>query len=113
MSLEIQQRATCERHGAAFDPPSAFAKIGIALATLNMQPLNGLRHVPEPGTSGWFIWGGGELSTDPNFFQPLHVHHVQERCPAALPFLALPSGYRFLVATGHVDVWQDRTLTDW
>ncbi|WP_455710522.1 immunity protein Imm33 domain-containing protein [Rhizobium brockwellii] len=52
-------------------------------------PLNGLRHPPEAGTNGWFIWGG-EYSTDPEFFKPIHVSHLKETCPAVTPHLALP-----------------------
>ncbi|WP_432444553.1 immunity protein Imm33 domain-containing protein [Rhizobium leguminosarum] len=37
-------------------------------------PLNGLRHPPEAGTNGWFIWGG-EYSTD-----PINQHAERDRC---------------------------------
>lgn len=112
MSSEDDQRAVCVRIGTPFVPPSTFEKVGIALSTLHMQPLNGLRHAPEHGTCGWYIWGGEELLDDPDFFQPLHVHHLAEQCPAVLRYLALPPGYRFLIAPGHEDVWEDRTLLE-
>jgi hypothetical protein len=112
MSAEADQRTVCERYGVAFDPPSTFEKVGIALSTLHLEPLNGLRHPRESGTSGWYIWGGRELSAQPEFFQPLHVHHLGERCPEALPYLALPPGHRFLIAAGHEDVWEDRALLE-
>ena len=112
MSGEVEQRAVCERHGVAFDPPSTFQKVGIALSTLHLEPLNGLRHRPASGTSGWYIWGGSEMSSAPEFFDPLHVHHLNERCPAVLPYLALPPGHRFLIAPGHEDVWDDPSLLE-
>jgi hypothetical protein len=85
---------------------------GVALASLSQLPLNGLRHPAEAGTCGWYIWGGEVLREDADFFQPIHVVHLRDHCPEALPFLALPAGWRFLVAPGHVDVWKDETLLD-
>jgi hypothetical protein len=111
MTDEDKQRAVCDHHGVAFVPPSAGEKVGIALSTLHLAPLNGLRHRPENGTCGWYIWGG-DLSDEADFFQPVHVHHLAHHCPAALPYLALPPGYRFLLAGEEEDVWEDRTLLD-
>ena len=71
-------------------PPLDGEKAGIALATLDQVPLNGLRHRPEAGTSGWYIWGGTTIGEAADFFDPLHHRHMAEYCPAALPFLALP-----------------------
>ncbi len=109
-SLEEKQAAICARHGVNPEPPSSFLKVGIALSTLGQHPINGLRHPPESGTSGWFIWAGEQLSDAPDFFQPLHIHHLDKRCPEVLPYLALPPGWRFLVAPEHEDVWCDASL---
>lgn len=43
---------------------------------------------------------------------PLHVGHLAEWCPDALPYLALPPGWRFLIAPGYEDVWEDPALFD-
>lgn len=110
MTVEAEQRAVCERNGTVFDPPSTFQKVAIALSTLQLEPLNGLRHPSKSGTCGWYIWGGSEMSLASDFFDALHVHHLTEDCPAVLPYLALPPGYRFLIAPGHEDVWEDLSL---
>jgi hypothetical protein len=86
--------------------------VGIALETLGLLPLNALRHPPEHGTCGWYIWGGSELPRDPEFFQALHVEHLNEYCAQRLPFLALAPGWRVLLAPGYEDVWYDETLLD-
>jgi hypothetical protein len=112
MSADDDQQAVCERYGVPFETPSQFEKVGIALATLHLPPLNGLRHRPAGGTCGWYLWGGQEFSKAPDFFQPLHVHHLSDRCPRVLPYLALPPGYRFLVADGQEEVWLDPSLLD-
>ena len=103
----------CQKVSAAFNPPIPGSKVGISRdVTSTIQPLNGLRHPPDKATSGWFIWRGPELSTAADYFQPMHVEHVAAECPEAVEFLALPPGWRFLVAPGQVDVWFDATLLD-
>jgi len=104
-----RQLEICERYGASFLPSSDPEKLGIARNTA-VRPLNGLRHPPESGTCGWYLWGGTELSQSPNFFQPLHVSHLEETCPMAMPFLGLAPGWRFLVDGDQVGVWFDPSL---
>jgi hypothetical protein len=105
------QLEVCRRYGAELLRPDDLHRLGISDSALRgEQPLNGLRHPPQSGTSGWFIWGGEELSTGPDFFKPLHISHMQERCAAVLPYLALPPGWRFIIAPGYEDVWYDETL---
>jgi hypothetical protein len=109
--IEVQ-REKCQQYGAGFRPCDCSYKIGISESALQGQlPLNGLRQFPESGTTGWFIWGG-EWSDDPDFFKPLHLYHLDRLCSDASPFVALPPGWRFLVAPGYEDVWFDSTLLD-
>lgn len=63
-------------------------------------------------TTGWYIWAGEEFSTDPDFFVPLHVKHLNEWCPVVLKYLSLAPGWRFLVTNDYEDVWQDKSLLD-
>ena len=85
-------------------------KLGIALDTLGKFPINGLRHKPENGTCGWYIWCGETMSKDPSFFKSLHVSHINDYLPQIEQYLSLPPGYRFLLASNHEDVWYDSTL---
>ena len=110
MNSRPSQLEVCQRHGSSFVPPASDETLGIALSSLRLQPLNALRHRPESGTCGWYIWGGGELSQDPQFFQPLHVHHVAAYTPDLVPFLALAPGWRVLLAPEQCDVWRDPSL---
>jgi hypothetical protein len=111
-SLAEDQRRVCERFGTSFEPPPAGSKVGVALQTFGAQPLNALRHPPERGTCGWFIWWGETLTHDPEFFQPLHVEHLFDRCPELLSHLALPPGWRVQLAPGHEDAWYDDKLLE-
>ena len=106
---EREQRQVCDEYGAAFDPPDASSRDGIALQTLHLKPLHGMRIPPRGGVCGWYLWGG-DLSEGPDFFQPLCVGHFSERCPKALRFLALPPGWRFLTDGECSDAWYDDAL---
>jgi hypothetical protein len=53
------------------------------------------------------------MSIDPDFFAPLHVEHLSEYLPAAVEYLDLPPGYRFLIdGTNYEDVWFDPVLVE-
>jgi hypothetical protein len=110
-----QALAICAAQNVAPDLPANDRIVGIALTTLHLDPLNGLRSSPEGRTCGWYIWGGRDLPDAPDFFASLQVAHLTDRCPSVLPYLALPPGWRFLLgANNHVDVWHDpKLLDDW
>lgn len=99
----------CSRFGVEPAFPLSSEKVGVALETLHLQPLNALRHKPVGGTCGWYIWGG-ELSSSPDFFSPLHFAHLSERLPNLGAYLGLPPGWRILLAPGYEDVWFDEAL---
>jgi hypothetical protein len=105
------QREVCAQLGVESMPPHPHEKVGLARNVVpGAQPLNGLRHPPEGDTCGWYLWAGEELSDAPDFFEPVHVVHLARRCPDALPYLALPPGWRFLLAADYSDIWHDETL---
>ncbi len=89
-------RDICHAYGSDFEPPAPLDKVAVALATLDLPPLNARRVSPERGTCGWYIWGGegAGRSRTPGFFQTLQVAHLVERCPQIIPFLALAPGWR-------------------
>jgi len=104
------QHQVCARFGATCAPVEPGSKAGVALQTRGLEPLNALRHPPQAGTCGWYLWWGDPLNEDPAFFQPLHVDHLPEHCPALVPYLSLPPGWRVQLAPGHEDVWFDAEL---
>jgi len=107
-SIVMQQEAICRRYGVVPFPVSAEDKVGISRNVKDrLLPINGVRCRPENGTSGWYIWAGEDMSTDADFFAPLHVSHLADWCPAVIQFLLLPPGWRFLLADDYFDVWFD------
>lgn len=108
-----EQEVICKQFNVSCYYTEHHMMIGVAdNLTLGLMPINGLRHKPEKGTSGWYIWAGGEiLQNDPNFFKPYHVEHLQEMFPDILKYLGLPPGWRFQVDNDeHEDVWEDTSL---
>lgn len=100
------QRAICDRWGMPPDAAHGDAMVGVG--PMDGLPVNGLRHTPEHGTSGWFIWAGGDIDeADPSFFRPMHLAHVTSLYPGVAPYLALPPGWRWQIAPDHEDVWFD------
>lgn len=86
-------------------------KVGVSQGFQNSDVINGLRHSPDKDTTGWYVWSG-ELSSDGDFFRPLHTEHLQQLCPKILKYLGLPAGFRFLVdfRNDYEDVWFDESL---
>jgi hypothetical protein len=107
--MPSDQRDVCQRFGTAYKSPDMDQKVGIALSSLGYLPLHAARVFPENGTCGWYIYGG-EYSTDSDFYRPLHVAHLAEHCPNIVPYLALPPGWRVLLAQDYEDVWFDSEL---
>jgi hypothetical protein len=103
------QQKICQRFGAEYSPPGISEKVGIALQTLENFPLHAMRVQPENGDCGWYIYGG-EHSSDVSFYQPLCVAHLADYCAMIVPYLALPPGWRILLAPAYEDAWFDDEL---
>ncbi len=84
--------------------------IGLAIKTIGQSPINGLRHKASNGACGWYIWCG-EYSIADDFFKPVHLIHLEDYIPEILPYLSLPTGYRFLKANEYEDIWFDPEIT--
>ena len=86
-------------------------KVGIS-TDLNSEPLNGLRHNSEDGTTGWFIWSG-EYEERDDFFKPIHAEHLLEKKPEVIKYLGLDVGFRFLIGKeNYEDVWFDKKISE-
>jgi hypothetical protein len=96
--VQIQQEQLCVRLGLEFVKVDPWQVIGLARnVASNLKPINGLRNLPTQKSRGWFIWAGQELSSDSDFFQPVHAVHLISTRPSILKYLGLPPGLRFLV----------------
>jgi hypothetical protein len=105
------QLSLCEKYATRPQLLLQHDRLGIAIDTLSLAPINGLRIPALSGSSGWFIYGGDSPSEDPSFYQPLCVTHLSKHCEIAIPYMCLPAGWRFQIdANGYEDVWYDEAL---
>jgi hypothetical protein len=105
------QLLICEKYATQPQLVLHHDRLGIAIDTLGMSPINGLRIRALSGSSGWYLYGGDAPSDDPDFYQPLCVRHLSKHCEIAVPYLCLPAGWRFQIDTnGYEDVWYDENL---
>ena len=86
--IEEDQRAFSRHQSAAYVDSSPESKLGFALSTKGLTPVNGLRHPPQGDTNGWYLWCGEQYSDAPDFFQPLHTRHVHDEFPEVAKLLA-------------------------
>ena len=94
-------------------PPGSEDAVGLALDTVRLLPLNGMRYMPPEGGSGWYIWGGEERSEAADFFTAIQVKYLSDYVPNVLPLLALPAGFRFRIDKGGKQkVWFDGSLLE-
>jgi hypothetical protein len=107
VSLAAARRNVCRKYGCEYTPVLGPEAAGVALSTLGMTPVNGLRHPMSAGTTGWYIWCGENLSDAADYFAPLCVDDLLKKLPVVSDLLGLPPGFRFLIAEGHLDVWYD------
>ena len=111
MRIPPSQVEICERCRVKPVLPLGHDRFGIALETLRLNPINGLRVPALSGSSGWFIYGGDTPSSDPNFYSSLCVKRTRRHCECAVPYLCLPPGWRFQIdSNGYEDVWYDEAL---
>ncbi|WP_444544551.1 immunity protein Imm33 domain-containing protein [Rugosimonospora africana] len=104
----------CRRFAVGPAPPRPGTIVGIAMSRpRELDPPHALRHEVVGTTSGWFVWRGADVpQEDDHFFQPMHVEHLDGYAPELAPYLALPPGWRVLLAPGHEDVWYDKVILD-
>lgn len=109
--IEREQFELCRKNGVVYEPFDFGSKLGASDNLLSgLLPLNGLRHPPEGDTSGWYLWAGEGFSTAADFFKPMHANHLIKLRPDVMKYLAMPPGWRFLVAGSYEDIWFDEEL---
>jgi hypothetical protein len=104
-----RQKEICSTHNSQWKPINKKLRVGVS-ANLDTDPINGLRHPNEKGTTGWFIWTGDYSERD-DFFQPMCAGHLLQKRPDIIKYLGLDVGYRFLAdKNGYEDIWFDEKL---
>lgn len=104
-----KQKDICLKYNSKWNPVNKKLNIGVS-SNLGDDPINGLRHPAEKGTTGWFIWSG-EYAENEDFFHPICAEHLLQIRPEIIKYLGLDIGYRFISdKNGYEDVWYDERL---
>jgi hypothetical protein len=110
MDVQESQLALCGRIGCVPSHVNGEAMLGASGAVFGSSwPVQGIRHLPSEGTSGWYVWAGA-YSDAPDFFEPRHARHLLEARPEVAGYLGLPPGWGFIIAPNYEDVWYDEKL---
>ena len=104
-----RQKEICEKYQSKWNPINKKLMIGIG-SDLKADPIHGLRHPKEKGTTGWYIWTG-EYSESDDFFKPMCAEQLLQIRPELIKYFGLDVGYRFLIdKNGYEDVWYHEKL---
>jgi len=107
------QETVCERFQVEWVEWPRGLKVGVARNVRSgLAPFERTSPSPAGRSHRLVLVGGRSAVPGPGLLLPLHVEHLAEWCPAAIPYLGLPPGWRFLVAPGREDVWFDENLLD-
>lgn len=102
------QKWICEKYGALYCPCKGSDRVGIAIQTLQNEPIYGTRELNPDGSSSWYIYAG-QYSADDDFYKPVCIDHLETLLPIVLRYLALPPGWKFIIdKNGYEDVWQEK-----
>lgn len=103
------QKEICSINDSKWKPINKKLRVGVSI-NLDKNPINGLRHPSEKGTTGWFIWTG-DYSESEDFFQPMCAEHLLQVRPDIIKYLGLDVGFRFLTdKQDYEDIWYDEKI---
>lgn len=103
------QKEICTTYHSQWKPINKKLLVAVSVS-LNEDPINGLRHPNEKGTTGWFVWTG-EYSENDDFFKPMCAEHLLQIRPEVIKYLGLDIGFRFMAdRSGYEDIWYEDKL---
>jgi hypothetical protein len=104
-----RQKEVCKKYQSKWTPINKNLRVGVS-ENLTSDPIHGLRHASDKGTTGWYIWTGQYSEID-DFFKPICAKHLLQIRPQIIKYLGLDVHCRFLADNnGYEDVWYDETL---
>ncbi|WOE32100.1 MULTISPECIES: hypothetical protein [unclassified Acinetobacter] len=111
--LIAEQKLLCEEVESAYIEVSGDDVVAVATQTLNQEPIVGIRKIAEgPENVSWYIYGG-ELPDGDAVFSTMTIKELQEIIPEVLPYLALDTGYRFMIdSDDYEDVWKESDISE-
>ena len=102
-----EQKLVCEEFDSAYIKVNEDDVVAVAKQTLDKELIVEKKKKPETDENVcWFIYGG-ELEEGEDFFETMTVKALEEILPEAIPYLALETGFRFMIdRDDYEDVWK-------
>lgn len=106
-NLEKIQRECCEHYGADYAPVDSGQLVVISDGVLaGAVPVEGVRYPSPDHMSGWWLTTD-EYNGDVDTLKTVHFHHIEEKRPEIVIYMALPFGYRFQLGGDEENAWFD------
>lgn len=106
MTIAREQREVCNAAGAPFTNVRLSHAAAVSPGVHEGDDLEGVRYSALDEIPGWYIFTD-RYNGDVRQMKVEHLWHVTKSRPEIVPYLALPVGYRFRIASGQVHVWFD------
>lgn len=112
LSYLHSQYSLCETINAEFDSPTADKFVTIYNQVFESEEIQGVRYEEGGDQSGWLLYcKEQDLDTlNEDGFLTLHLYELTLKRPDILKFLALPTGYRFILKGNEYNAWKDKSL---
>ncbi|NRB25796.1 hypothetical protein [Shewanella sp.] len=103
--MQVQQEC-CEGFKAQYTPLEEDKMVVISKGVYEGHPVEGVRYPAPEHMSGW--WLTTDLyNGDTDSLKTVHFSHIIENRPEIAIYMALPSGYRFVLGGEDEHVWFD------
>ncbi|CAD0225816.1 hypothetical protein [Chryseobacterium sp. JV274] len=106
ISVVRQQSETCWQQNLIPLFPNFNQSVVISDGVYEGKDIEGIRYDSPQDESGWYLITD-DYNDDIKSLKMVHFYHVAFARPDILKYLAIPSGYRFLMKEGKIEIRQD------
>jgi hypothetical protein len=104
---KIQQLEICRKYNTYWYPSPSHCISGLLSKDSSNSSFTAIRHLPQSGASGWFLWNDIFV---PDQFVPVEISHLEDLDDRIIKYLGLPPGYTFSISEGSETVSFDKAL---
>ncbi|MGH1542602.1 MAG: immunity protein Imm33 domain-containing protein [Arenicella sp.] len=108
-TLLLTQKECCEFYDAVFSPINNEQLVVISDGVYEGDPVEGVRYQSPKHMTGWWVTTD-RYNGDVDSLKTVHFSHIIEKRPDLAIYMALPSGYRFILGGADDSVWFDEVV---
>jgi len=110
-NISNTQKECCEFYEADFFPPDDEQLVVISDGVYESDSVEGVRYQSPGHMSGWWVTTDRD-NGDTDSLKTVHFSHIKEKRPSIAVYMALPSGYRFIIGSAEDMVWLDEAVAE-